>query len=65
MDTIISDEIHTELTEDKLSIPKRFKHKTFENRVAEYNGDISVCSFDWGDSDEIEKIVFLPQKSQE
>ena len=25
------------------------KYKTFEERVAEYNGEISVCDFDWGE----------------
>ena len=27
----------------------KYKHKTFEERVAEYNGEISVCDFDWGE----------------
>ena len=24
-------------------------HKSFEERLAEYNGEISVCDFDWGE----------------
>ena len=24
-------------------------HKSFEERVAEYNGEISVCAYDWGE----------------
>lgn len=31
-----------------IRIPK-FKHKTFEERLAEYHGEISVGDFDWGD----------------
>lgn len=27
----------------------RFKHKTFEERLAEYGGEISVIDFDWGE----------------
>lgn len=25
------------------------KHKTFEERVAEYGGKVSVCDFEWGE----------------
>ncbi len=28
---------------------KQFVHKSFEERLAEYNGEISVCDFDWGE----------------
>ena len=30
-------------------LKKAFKHKTFEERVAEYNGEISICDYDWGE----------------
>ena len=26
-----------------------FQHKSFEERLAEYNGEIDVYSFDWGE----------------
>ena len=26
-----------------------FKHKTFEERLAEFNGEITVSVFDWGE----------------
>ena len=26
-----------------------FQHKSFENRLDEYHGEISVCDFDWGE----------------
>ena len=31
----------------KSIVLNKYKHKTFEERVAEYNGEISVCDFDW------------------
>ncbi len=27
-----------------------FAHKSLEERLAEYNGEITVCDFDWGKS---------------
>lgn len=30
-------------------LKKAFKHKTFEERVAEYDGEISICDFGWGE----------------
>ena len=26
-----------------------FQHKSFEKRLDEYHGEISVCDFDWGE----------------
>jgi antitoxin MazE len=34
---------------DTIILRKSFKHKTFKERLAEYNGEISVCDFDWGE----------------
>lgn len=28
---------------------KIFQHKTFDKRLDEYHGEISVCDFDWGE----------------
>ena len=39
------------LIEGKCSIEQRngqFVHKSFEERLVEHNGEISVCDFDWG-----------------
>lgn len=33
----------------KSIVLNKYKHKTFEERVAEYNGEISVYDFDWGE----------------
>ncbi len=34
---------------DKIIIRKKFRHKTFEERLSEYEGQISVVPFDWGE----------------
>lgn len=46
----ISDTLQIEIVNDAIVLKKTFKHKTFEERVAEYDGKISVCDFDWGES---------------
>lgn len=33
---------------DSIRLHKTFRHKSFEERLAEYNGEISVEMFDWG-----------------
>lgn len=44
-----SDNLQLEIENDAIVMRKVFKHKTFEERVAEYDGKISVCEFDWGE----------------
>ena len=34
---------------DSIVLRKQFVHKTFEERLAEFNGEITVCDFDWGE----------------
>ena len=43
------DILEMETTEDSIIIRKAFQHKTFEERLAQYNGDISVNPFEWGE----------------
>ncbi len=45
----ISDVLDIDISKDSIVLRKSFKHKTFEERLAEYNGEISVCDFDWGE----------------
>lgn len=45
----VSDTLQIEIKNDAIVLKKAFKHKSFEERVAEYNGEISVCGFDWGE----------------
>ena len=42
----ISDTLQIEVIDDSIVLKKTFKHKTFEERVAEYNGEISICDYD-------------------
>lgn len=39
---------------DAIMLRKQFIHKTFEERLAEYGGEITVCDFEWGESEERE-----------
>ena len=49
MGLTISDVLDIDIAKDSIVLRKSFKHKTFEERLAEYNGEISVCDFDWGE----------------
>ena len=48
MDLSQHDALEITLENDAIVLRKQFKHKTFEERLAEYNGKISSCDFDWG-----------------
>ena len=48
----VSDTLQIEVIDDSIVLKKAFKHKTFEERVAEYNGEISICDYDWGELSE-------------
>ena len=43
------DTLNITASEDTIIIKKTFKHKTFEERLAEYDGEISVIDYDWGE----------------
>ena len=45
----ISDVLDLEVKDDTIILKKQFVHRTFEERLAEYNGEITVCDFDWGE----------------
>ena len=45
----ISDVLDLEVIDDTIVLRKQFVHKSFEERLAEYNGGITVCDFDWGE----------------
>lgn len=44
----VSDVLDIETSDDMIILRKTFRHKSFEERMAEYNNEISVCDFDWG-----------------
>ncbi len=45
----VSDVLELEVQNDAIVLRKQFTHKTFEERLTEYDGKISVCDFDWGE----------------
>lgn len=45
----ISDVLQIGIENDAIVLRKTMKHKTFEERVAEYGGEVSICDFDWGE----------------
>ena len=45
----VSDVLNIEIKDDAIVLRKQFVHKSFEERLAEYDGVISVCDFDWGE----------------
>lgn len=45
----ISDTLQIEVENDAIVFRKVFKHKPFEERLAEYDGEISIYDFDWGE----------------
>ena len=49
LDLKVSDVLDISVENNALVLRKSFKHKKFEDRLAEYNGEITVSSFDWGE----------------
>lgn len=45
----VSDTLQMEIEGDALIFRKSFSHKSFEERLAEYDGRITVNDFDWGE----------------
>ena len=45
----ISDTLQIDVVGDAIVLKKTFKHKTFEERLEEYDGKISICDFEWGE----------------
>lgn len=45
----VNDTVQIEVRENTIILKKVFKHRTFEERLAEYDGKMDVQSFDWGE----------------
>lgn len=45
----VSDNLDIMVQGDAIVLRKAFKHRSFEERLAAYNGEISICEFDWGE----------------
>ena len=44
-----NDVLIVETEDDRIILKKVFKHKSFQERLKEFDGNISVCDFDWGE----------------
>ena len=49
LDIQVSDALQIDVCNDSIVLTKAFRHKTFEERLKEYDDNISVYSFDWGE----------------
>ncbi|MCR5474103.1 MAG: AbrB/MazE/SpoVT family DNA-binding domain-containing protein [Lachnospiraceae bacterium] len=45
----VSDVLDVETSKDTIILRKAFRHKTFEERLADYDNEISVADFEWGE----------------
>nr|WP_297763929.1 AbrB/MazE/SpoVT family DNA-binding domain-containing protein [uncultured Butyrivibrio sp.] len=45
----VSDTLNISVVDGNIILTRTHKHKTFEERLAEYNGKIDICDFDWGE----------------
>lgn len=45
----VEDTLNIETDGEAIIMKKVFKHKTFEERLAEYDGRIELADFDWGE----------------
>lgn len=49
LDISAEDTLDVRVEDQRLILEKKFRHKTFEERVAAYGGEVSVMPFDWGE----------------
>ena len=45
----VNDTVQIEVSENVIILRKVFQHRTFEERLAEYDGKMDVQDFDWGE----------------
>ena len=45
----LDDLLQVEDSENTIILKKAFRHKSFEERLADYDGKIDVLDFDWGE----------------
>ena len=44
----VDDVLEVKIMDDMIVLKKTFKHKSFSERLAEYDGKISVYNYEWG-----------------
>ena len=45
----LDDLLQVEVSENTIILKKAFRHKSFEERLADYDGKIDFLDFDWGE----------------
>lgn len=45
----VSDTLDIEISNDAIILRKAFRHRSFEDRMMEYNNKVSAYDFDWGE----------------
>jgi len=45
----VADSMTIEAKGDTIILRKEFRHKSFSERLAAYNGKIETCDFEWGE----------------
>lgn len=45
----LSDVLEAEISENVIILRKVPKHRSFKERLAEHDGKITICDFDWGE----------------
>ncbi len=45
----VSDVLNVKVENGMIVLQKEFTHRSFKERLADYDGEISVYEFDWGD----------------
>lgn len=48
LDLNVDDILNISVCDDSIVLRKSFRHKSFEERLAEYDGQITTIDFDWG-----------------
>ena len=48
LDIKTSDKLNLQVEDDRIVLQKAFQHKSFRERLEEYDGNITICDFDWG-----------------
>lgn len=49
LDIGVEDKLNVDTEGDAIILKKVFKHRSFKERLAEYDGKIEIAEFDWGE----------------
>ena len=49
LDLNVADILDIVVEDEAIILKKAFRHKTFEERLADYDGKIEIADYDWGE----------------